>query len=198
MTIIGLTGLKGSGKSTVANYITNNYNFSEYALADPIKKIAMIFGFSEKDVYGSQEDKNKINDNLGLCARDFLQKFGTEICRNSLKKNIPNFNLGDSGIIWIKLMEDFINKNINKDIVISDVRFIDEMKSIKKYPNSIIIKIIRPIQNSDNKKDKFLLHSSESSINEINADFTIMNNGDINDLYKKINNILVLLNYFIV
>lgn len=109
--IIGLTGKKGSGKTTVAKYLEFKYEFQEYAFADPLKKIAMIFGFSEQEVYGTQEDKARINPELGISAREFLQKFGTEICREQLSVIFPTLKMGPSGIIWIKLMRDFIKKN---------------------------------------------------------------------------------------
>ena len=40
--IIGLTGLKGSGKSAAADYLCKYHNFIEYALASPLKKMKIM------------------------------------------------------------------------------------------------------------------------------------------------------------
>lgn len=37
--VILVTGLKRSGKDTVANYFSSHYGFERYAFADPIKKL---------------------------------------------------------------------------------------------------------------------------------------------------------------
>ena len=192
--IIGLTGLKGSGKTTVAKYLELKYNFTEYALADPLKKIAAIFGFTEEELYGTQEDKARINPGLGISAREFLQKFGTEICRDRLPQVLPELKLGQYNIIWIKLMEDFIRKNVvNNDkklnIVVSDIRFFDESLSLRNFDKSIIIEISRPHRSG--RFDVFEMHSSEVSIKDIPYDYQVVNNDTIDNLYKKIDQIIV-------
>ena len=37
--LIGITGKIGSGKTTVANYLVNYWEFQEYTMAEPIKQI---------------------------------------------------------------------------------------------------------------------------------------------------------------
>ena len=44
--IIALTGKKGCGKDTIANYLVEKYGFINYGFADPIKEVGKIlFGF---------------------------------------------------------------------------------------------------------------------------------------------------------
>jgi dephospho-CoA kinase len=187
MTIIGLTGKKGSGKTTIANYLNKKYNFNEYSLADPLKQIAKIIGFTDTQLYGSQYDKTQINDNLGISSREFLQKFGSEIMRDQIKLVFPNMNLGESGIIWIHLMENYI-KQTKRDIVVPDIRFLDEADAIKKHNNSIIININRFVKN-----DEYSLHVSETELDSITSDYILDNNGSIEDLYKQIDELFIFL-----
>lgn len=185
--IFGLIGYKGSGKSTVAEYLNKKYDFQRIAFADPLKTIAKIFGFTEKQLYGSQEDKLEIHKQLGICSREFMQKFGTDVCRNQLLSVFPNMKLGKSGSIWVKLMENYIENNQGIDICCEDVRFPDELELIRDCPNSIIIEIIR----KEECKDEYSAHVSETSLpNTVIVDFQIINDGSMEELYETIDEIV--------
>ncbi len=187
--IIGITGEKGAGKTTIAEYLETK-GFTSLAFAEPLKQIASIFGFTDHQLYGTQSDKTEINEQLGICAREFLQKFGTEICREMIPIVIPEMNLGSSGIIWIKLLQDKIEKIIqtNNDIVVSDVRFADEADSLREMGAIIInVKRIERIGRFDIYSD----HLSETESHGIDYDFEIINNLSFEDLYKKIDEIII-------
>jgi hypothetical protein len=184
--LIGLCGRKGSGKSTVSKYIVSKYGFQNRALADPLKDIAKIFGFTDIELYGTQKDKMTINSRLGISSREFLTKFGTELCRLQFSTQFPTMNLGKSGIIWIKLFEDYIS-NCNHDVVCDDIRFLDEVNMIQTFGGKVI-KIVRPTNGGTKTGGD---HISESSVDDIDTtDFIIINDGSLGDLYKKIDNIL--------
>jgi GTPase SAR1 family protein len=188
--LIGICGESGSGKTTVADYLVNKYFFQEYAFASPLKKIAEVFGFEQKQLYGSQVEKLQVNDQLGISSREFMQKFGTEICREILPKIIPNMDLGESGIIWIKLFEKFLvnlrnTRGCNACVVISDVRFPDEAKSIKNQ-GGLLIRLTRNIDKSGSEHT----HVSETSVDSIECDKHINNNGSKDELYEKMLNII--------
>jgi hypothetical protein len=187
--IVGLCGGKGSGKSSVADYLNKKYDFRKIAFAEPLKNIAKIFGFTDKQLYGTQDDKKEVNQQLGICAREFLQKFGTDICRNTFKDVFPDMKLGSSGSIWVKLTENFIDNN-DGNICCEDIRFPDELETISSYPNSIIINIVR--EHKENI-DEFSSHSSETSLSDVSmkSDITIFNDGSLQDLYDKIDELLL-------
>ena len=54
----------------------------------------------------------EINEHWGISARHFLQKFGTDICRDAMSEIIPDMNFGESGMPWIRLFEIYIAKKI--------------------------------------------------------------------------------------
>lgn len=181
MTTIGFTGVIGHGKSTAAKYLekkNDKKKWNKYAFADPIKRIAMELGFTYKDVYGTQEEKLRVNPNMGVSGREFMQKFGTEICRDILPDVIPNMNI-KNGNMWVNIYKNYVRKNPNENIVIEDVRFINEVKAIKEM-SGIIIKIVR------NKDTNVCEHISEIGIDDEYCDFIINNNGTKNDLFKQI------------
>jgi len=176
-----LIGKIASGKTTAANILTK-YGFKEYMFASPLKQFALSLGFNYKNVYGSQEDKLAIDENWNISAREFLQKFGTEVCREALPKAIPNMNM-NGRTLWARAMENNI-KNA-EPLVISDGRFLDEAKLVRDY-DGIIIRLVR--NTSDEKYSSN--HVSESSINEIEEDYVIRNNGSIKDLETQLVDIL--------
>ena len=56
--IIALAGRAGSGKSTVGQWLVEHRGAVEVSFAAPLKRLAMeVFGFSERQVFGTQQDK---------------------------------------------------------------------------------------------------------------------------------------------
>lgn len=180
--LVIFVGKIGSGKTAAAN-ILKKYDFEEETFAEPIKHFLLTIGFNYEDVYGSQEEKLKVNKFWNVSGREFMQKFATDIMRNQLKLILPQLDLGDS-TIWVRAMEKKILNNPLKNIVIGDGRFPDEIMLIKKY-GGVVIKINRPT-NIENKS----VHESESYFDSIKPDYEIVNDGTFEDLENKIKNIL--------
>lgn len=180
--LVIFVGKIGSGKTAAAN-ILKKYSFEEETFAEPIKQFLLTIGFNYEDVYGSQEEKLKVNKFWNISGREFMQKFATDIMRNQLKTVLPNLELNGS-TVWVRAMEKKILDNPDKNIVIGDGRFPDEIMLIKKY-GGVVIKINRP-SNSNNNFN----HESESYFDSIQPDYEIINDGTFEDLENKIKNIL--------
>lgn len=165
--LIGITGKIGSGKSTLAQYLVDQHGYEEYSFADPLKQIAMVLGFTEQQVYGTQENKLEIHPYWGISGREFLQKAGTELFRQELPRLIPSMKN-----IWIELFRLRYEEN-PKLYVVSDVRFLDEAKIIKELGGIVIRTKRTNLAVSDSKTE--LKHSSETEMERINVDYTIDN-----------------------
>ena len=193
MTTIGFTGAIGHGKSTSAKYLekkrnkkSNKQEYVRYAFAEPLKQIAIALKFKYKDVYGSQEEKLRINANWNISGRVLMQKLGTEVFRDILPDVIPDMNI-KNGTIWTNIYKIHVRENPKQNMVIEDVRFRNEVEAIKEM-NGIIIKIVR------NKDTDLCDHISELGIDDEHCDFIIDNNGTENDLFRKIDSIVEQLN----
>ncbi|AYV82122.1 MAG: deoxynucleoside monophosphate kinase [Homavirus sp.] len=181
--IIGLLGKKRVGKDTVADYLVNNHNFRKETMATPLKDACgVIFGFNNDQLYG---DLKETDDSVwNISPRKILQYLGTDIFRKDIAKIIPD--IGDK--FWIKCMENRINtiqkKNPKMNIVISDIRFDNEVDMVHKL-NGIVIKIDRPsISNTDQ-------HESEANIDLIKSyDLIITNDKDYTHLYDEVDSII--------
>ncbi|MFA4904457.1 MAG: hypothetical protein WC600_17120 [Desulfobaccales bacterium] len=131
--LIGLSGKAGSGKSTAADYLWDQYLYHRFAFADTLKVlVGQAFDFSQEQLYG---DLKEVPDpRFGKSPRWCLQHLGTEVFR------------GIWPGIWVHhLMEsvrDFWQMNGERPVVVTDVRFLDEAEALKNV-GAVLIRIER-------------------------------------------------------
>lgn len=180
--IIGITGRKGSGKDTVANYLVENHGYTRYGFADPLKKgIQQMFGFTDAQMWG--DDKEMIDPFWGVSGREVLQKFGTEVMQFELGNVLPALkDVGRS--FWVKRFEQWYNTHNELDlvhnVVTADTRFLHESEKIREM-GGMVLKVIR-----GTTLNEFSDHPSEVEMSKIVPDYVIDNTGTLEDLYKNI------------
>lgn len=187
---VGVTGKKFNGKDTVSDYICREYGFIKLSYATPLKEACrVLFGFNDEQLYGSQ--KEMMDTRWNITPRMAFQYIGTDLFRNKLNKLLPH--IGDN--FWIKCLEKLIKehiyKNNNAKIIVSDIRFQNEIDSLKKpfatNPNYKILRVKRMCKNSVDT------HDSEKFIDELKCiDYEIDNNSTLDQLYQKIDSIFCL------
>lgn len=130
--IIGITGLIGSGKDTIASHLVEQHGYERYSWAMPLKDItATLFGWDRDMLEGTtpeQREKreqidpwwdNKLGKNDRVNPRWILQFIGTEVMRNTLHPDI-----------WVLAgMKRIAGK---QNVVIPDTRFPNEIKAIRE------------------------------------------------------------------
>lgn len=141
--LIGILGRKRVGKDTVADYLCEKYGFRKLTLAQPLKDICKVaYDFSDEQLYGSL--KEVIDDRIGVSPRIVYQYIGTEVFRKDINRIIPDIKNN----FWINLIaENYLEIKRNSDndlVVISDVRFQNEIDKIHEL-GGIVIKINRDI-----------------------------------------------------
>lgn len=123
--ILGMMGAAGSGKSTVATYLSDTFGAKRYSFADPLKQVAMAtLDFSREQCYGTQAEKEAIDPRYGFSPRWFLQKLGTEGCRKIFGDNF-----------WCEMTLQQIRRAGQHTglslAIIEDVRFVNEARAIR-------------------------------------------------------------------
>lgn len=168
--MFGFVGKKHVGKDTACDYFVSKYGFEKHSFAHPLKICAQyLFNFSDNQLH--TENKDEIDSKWNIKPRTVFQQFG------SLVKSLA----GDD--YFLKRME--LNFDTCKSIVISDVRFQNEIDYIKSK-GGIIVKIERPeLTNID-------LHESETSVDSVTGiDFHVINRGGLEDFYAKLDTLVL-------
>ena len=197
--IIGLVGFIGSGKGTVGD-ILEQKGFIKDSFAKPLKDAcAVMFGWSRELLEGDTEMSRKWreepdsywSEKFGreFTPREALQKMGTEAGREVFHKDI-----------WVISL---LNRAKGKDVVVTDIRFQNEIQYIQDN-GGIVIRVKRGEDPDwfslldkiklDTERTKFMqhehIHKSEWDWVGCEFNYTIANNGTIQDLGKDVERVL--------
>lgn len=205
MAVIGFIGSMGSGKDTAADYFVNHHGYRRDSFANTLKDlVSSVFGWDRILLEGRTAESRKWREQIDpwwaerlgmphLTPRWVLQYWGTEVCRYGFHDDI-----------WIASLENKM-RQIGDNIVISDVRFPNEIASIRKN-GGIVLRIKRgpdpiwfPEAIKANAGDAIALeflassniHSSETAWIGCPVDHTITNDSTIDELFS---NLQILLN----
>jgi hypothetical protein len=204
--IVGVCGLIGAGKDTVADYLVNIHEFRRESFANTLKDaVSAVFGWDRDLLEGrtrqSREWREQVDawwaNRLGmpnLTPRWVLQHWGTEVVRRGFHDDT-----------WIASLENKLRKS-QDDIVISDCRFPNEIAAIKRAGGTVIRVrrgdeptwySIAQAANSDlqpNASSKILqelgIHASETAWIGTHFDAVIDNNATLDHLYQQISNLV--------
>ena len=204
--IIGVCGFIGSGKDTIADYLTNCHEFRRESFASTLKDaVSAVFGWDRTMLEGrtkeAREWREQVDpwwaERLGiphLTPRWILQNWGTEVCRKGFHDDI-----------WIASLENKLRASTD-DIVVSDCRFPNEIAAIKKA-GGIVVRVVRgaepewygaavsrnrgPNGNSSwalsgRKLEQLGIHASETAWVGTRFDAVLDNNSTLEDLYQQI------------
>lgn len=183
--IIMLSGAKRCGKDTVAQYLETKYGYHHIKITSKLKDcLKLLFDLNDIDL---EENKEEMNERWQTTPRKMMQFIGTEMFQYQIQELIPDIEKK----FWIKSLfnENLINNLINNNhyrVVISDLRFIHEFEQIKETNiSSYHIRITndRLIYEED-------MHISEKELYEIPHDYEMINDSNLTDLYKSIDNLL--------
>jgi hypothetical protein len=178
--LIGITGHKFSGKSTVAKMLSEKLGYEIHSFADKLKDITCVLSGCTREQLEDYDFKETelVPDYLQpYCGnakkptfRAFLQYFGSEVMR------------GVNDSIWI----DCTLSNCGENAIISDCRFPNEAKAVKAR-GGIVIKVVRPDAKAEDG------HQSETLIDEIDADYTLWNDTTLENLVTNVDSLVRLL-----
>jgi len=196
---VGLVGFIGSGKGTAGDMLTK-IGFTKQSFAGPLKDAAsVIFGWDRNMLEGDTKESREWREQpdefwskvMGrpFTPREALQKLGTEAGRNVFHNDI-----------WIESLQ----RRITGNTVITDVRFQNEMDFIRRN-SGVLIHIQRgelpdwyhTAKDANNGDVKALqemkmygIHESEWKWIGGQIDYTIVNDGSVDDLKKHLAQVL--------
>jgi hypothetical protein len=202
--IIGVCGLIGSGKDTIADYLVNFHEFRRESFANTLKDaVSAVFGWDRTMLEGRTKEAREWREQVdpwwaerlnmpNLTPRLMLQLWGTEVCRRGFHDDI-----------WIASLENKL-RTTKDNVVISDCRFPNEIKSIKDA-GGMIIRVKRGVNphwytiaesanRGDSKAKEWLtnegIHASEYSWAGTKFDAVVDNDGSIDALYTRVKSLV--------
>lgn len=202
--IIGVCGFIGSGKDTVADYLVNFHEFRRESFADSLKdSVAAVFGWDRTMLEGRTKESREWREQVDtwwaerlsmptLTPRWVLQYWGTEVCRRTFHDDI-----------WIASLENKLRQS-NDNVVVSDVRFPNEITAIKNLGGKIIwvkrgelpswyndaIKANSGMLEAQDTLKKLGIHASEWAWLGQDFNYEITNDSSIDDLYNNVKSII--------
>lgn len=211
--IIGFVGLIGSGKDTAADYLVNFHGFRRDSFATTLKDaVSAVFGWDRLMLEGRTAESRAWREQVDtwwaqrlnmphLTPRWILQHWGTDVLRNHFDDDI-----------WIASLEHKLQRSTD-NVVISDVRFPNEIKAIR-CAGGYIYWIQRGelppwyecalTENTTDEYDQWLLqdahklmeqswpqvHNSEWAWVGQSFDAVIDNNHSVDELYDQLKNLV--------
>ncbi|WP_144509843.1 hypothetical protein [Bacillus sp. FJAT-22090] len=170
----------GGGKDFLAEYAIKKYGFTRYAFADHVKNVAKVWF---PHLYGDGTSKN----------RQLLQAIGTKFREIDAE-------------VWIKKMFQDIDaeadmrrklKYSKEFIVVTDCRMPNEYQALKDKGFTFIrvqtdeaVRQARMIGRGDTFSNKDMKHHTETFYDQFKCDYTISNNGTVEEAYESLDRII--------
>jgi len=180
--LIGLVGLIGSGKDTVADFLVKEHGFHRDSFAKSLKDaVSVIFGWDRSLLEGATQESrmwreridpywsNKLN--RAVTPRHILQHWGTEVMRGHFHDSI-----------WI---DSFTARYRGGNIVLSDTRFINEINTIRDLKGKVVLVRRGPIPTQQEMQERSV-HQSEWDWIGQHFDYEIDNSGNLEDLRTQV------------
>jgi len=129
---------------------------------------------TDEQINGSE--KEEVDPRWGISGREIQQLFGTELMREYLPSIHEGFRTTTSSDIWCRRFKMWYEAlPVELDVVISDVRFLNEATIINQLGGKIVRLERKGLVSNDT-------HASEMEMEMIYANRTLYNDGTIAEL----------------
>jgi len=199
--IIGLIGFIGAGKGSVGDFLSTEFGYTQDSFAKPLKDaVAAIFGWDRQKLEGSTPESRAWREQpcefwskhfgYTFTPRLALQLMGTEAGRNVFHQDL-----------WVISL---LNRSQGKNVVVTDVRFKNEVAAVHNA-DGLVIRVRRGLEplwyktallanggdeGAIAQMGNHAVHQSEWDWIGSPVDYTIDNNGTLEDLRKKVTLVL--------
>lgn len=203
--LIGLGGRMRAGKDAVGDYLAQEHGFEKMGMSDALNDALLKLNpyvpveteFEFWTGYGTEEQESagkvydwvpyaELHEEVGYVeakknpeVRRLLQALGTEVGREMLGENV-----------WVEIAEKKILEHwrSGRDVVITALRFPNELEMLERLGGTSVW-IERP--GEETSMGELSEHASENSVEPKDFDYVLMNDGTLDQLYRKVEKRLI-------
>jgi len=173
--IIGITGSFCSGKDTIADYLVSK-GWPNFSLSDEIREVL------------KKENIEPTRDNLIKKGNDLRQEFGNQVLAERTFKKIKE----NSIITSVRNLGEieFLKNKANFCLIFVDAPIWERYSRAKnrgKETDKVTFEQFRNQEQQEKSKEK---NKQQLDLCKDRADFIIINDGNLEDLYKKVEGII--------
>lgn len=171
MIVIGMNGLKHSGKTEATKVLVRKFGFVEMKFAFWLKAMLLAIGLTEEEIEGIMKEE----PNPMLCGK--TNRYAMETLGHDWGRMMIGMDF------WVNLAVRKAKDSALHKIVFSDCRYPNEAQAIREHFNGRIWRMTRPgLVASD--------AASEQVQKQVVPDLTIDNSGTLVDLDERISLIM--------
>jgi len=175
--LVGLLGQAQSGKDSVADYLETNHLFVKASFAGELKRVCAELFDLTYDQLNTTEGKATIDPRYDITPRTILQKVGTDWFRSIYPK------------VWTDRLFKLIMGKLK--VVITDVRFLNEVVAVKEHGGFVIRLIREDYQALQGKEAQHASEMEQLTVPEDLIDLTVSaKTGELEKLYKEVTDFL--------
>jgi len=197
--LIGITGLIGSGKGSIASYLQKKHDYRVISFADPLKDVcSTVFGWDRKLLEGDTVESRKFRETPDAFWSDYFGKKWTP--RYALQfVGTDLFRYGLDNFIWAAVTQRKIEADSSSKFVIADVRFENEVQMIRDLGGQIwnVRRGEEPEWNQTALNEPHLMsdryphiHISEWSGVKLSYDHILSNDSTLENLFAEVERLL--------
>jgi hypothetical protein len=172
---IGLIGKARSGKDTAAGFLVRDRAYVRLAFADPLKEMALRIDPWIPSGYGVYVRLSKLIRDVGW---DYAKETYPEV-RRILQHTGQTVREYDDEF-WLTAIRRKLNtaERWNIPVVVTDVRYPNEARMLKAR-GFRLVRVVRPGASAGGNAAQ---HSSETALDDFQADVTVTNAGTLEEL----------------
>lgn len=171
--VVSVSGIRGSGKTLLCKFLAK-CGYFHYAMADPAKSLCKEIGLPWSSLYGSQQDKERVDEKSGRCGRDDVIdvcKTMAKVSKSSTQGHYLSFNLQE------------VVKEKGK-VVVDGPRMPEDFEALK-HLGAFRIYVKR--DKKEETSEKFDNHITEKHMQTESYDLVLVNKGDNFDFLYELN-----------
>lgn len=164
--IVALAGQAGSGKSTAAEYLMQNFGYQRLKFAGPLKAMCRAIGMTDAMIEGSEKEL-PCSWLQGRSPRYFMQRLGGDFGRDLIG---PEFWVG----LFARAANDILREGGR--VVVDDCRYDNEAITVQSM-GGVVIRLM-------GRGGLTSTHASEHITDEVDA--VVHNDGSVSELHNRI------------